>query len=56
MTILGNRVPCGKTGDVVELLEILGQSDSEMPWILPEGLDTASCDRTCCAPGPFSRA
>ena len=25
-----------------------------MPWIWPEGLDTASCDRACCEPRPLS--
>ena len=27
-----------------------------MPWLWREGLDTASRDRVCCEPEPFSRA
>ena len=37
MTILGNRVPCGKTGDVVELLEILGRVILKCPGYCRKG-------------------
>ena len=48
--------PEGKIGDVVELLEILGEVILKIPWILPEGLDSALFDRVCLEPGPFSQA